>query len=122
MVYIVITFCDSQSFIKGFMALAQFPVVFLFATKNSLLSLLLGPGHGYEKLNYIHRWSGRCMFLGAAIHGSLWIRNHLQYGLPILGPQKETSGVAAFGLLCVIVLSSLKPVRKYFYTIFFVIQ
>lgn len=106
----------------GFLALAQFPVVFLFATKNSLLSLILGPGHGYEKLNYIHRWSGRCMFLGAAVHGTLWIRNHLQFGLAVIGPQKETSGVSAFGILCVIVLSSLQPVRKYFYRAFFVIQ
>jgi ferric-chelate reductase len=106
----------------GFMALAQLPVVFLFATKNSLFSLLLGPGHGYEQLNYIHRWSGRCMFLGAAVHGSLWIRNHLQFGLPILGQQKETSGVASLGLLCAIVLTSLKPVRKYFRQVFFVLQ
>jgi hypothetical protein len=110
------------TFPVGFMALAQFPIVFLLATKNSLLSLLLGPGHGYEKLNYIHRWSGRCMFLGAAVHGSLWIRNHLQFGLPILGQQKETSGVASLGLLCVIVLTSLKPVRKYFRHVFFVCQ
>lgn len=106
----------------GFLALAQFPVVFLFATKNSVLSLLLGPGHGYEKLNYIHRWSGRAMFLGGAVHGALWIRNHLEFGLPIIGPQKETSGVAAFGLLCLIVLFSLQPVRHYFYRMFFVIQ
>ena len=104
------------------MALAQLPVVFLFATKNSVLSLLLGPGHGYEKLNYIHRWSGRGMFLAATIHGSLWIRNHIQYHLAILGPQKETSGVAAFSLLCIIVLSSLKPVRIYLRQIFFYIQ
>ena len=102
--------------------MAQFPVVFLFATKNSILSLLLGPGNGYEKLNYIHRWSGRCMFLGGVIHGSLWIRNHLEWHLPILGPQKETSGVAALGLLSIIVLSSLKPVRTYFYQVFFIIQ
>ncbi|OCH86238.1 iron reductase [Obba rivulosa] len=106
----------------GFMALAQFPVVFLFATKNSVLSLLLGPGNGYEKLNYIHRWSGRGMFLGALIHGSLWIRNHLAYGLPILGQQKETSGVAAFGVLCGIVLTSLRPVRRYFYQSFFILH
>ena len=96
--------------------------MFLFATKNSLLSLLLGPGNGYEKLNYIHRWSGRGLFLCATIHGSLWIRNHIQYNLPILGPQKETSGVAAFALLCIIVLSSLRPVRLYFRQIFFYIQ
>lgn len=62
------------------------------------------------------------MFLGAVVHGSLWIRNHLQFGLPILGQQKETSGVAALGLLCAIVLSSLRPVRKFFYQIFFAIQ
>ncbi|KAH9169184.1 iron reductase [Lactarius sanguifluus] len=106
----------------GFMALAQLPIVFLFATKNSILSLLLGPGHGYEKLNYVHRWSGRGMFLGAIIHGSLWIRNHVQYNLPVLGPQKETSGVAAFALLCIIVLSSLRPVRIYLRQIFFYVH
>jgi len=107
---------------EGFIALAQLPIIFLFATKNSIVSLLMGPGHGYEKLNFIHRWSGRAMFLGALLHGSLWIRNNLQYNLPILGQQKETSGVAAFGLLCVIVLTSLKPIRHYFYEIFYYIQ
>ncbi|KAH9966357.1 hypothetical protein BGW80DRAFT_1342341 [Lactifluus volemus] len=83
------------------------------------LNLGQRPGNGYEKLNYLHRWSGRGIFLGAVIHGCLWIRNHIQYGLPILGPQKETSGVAAFTLLCIIVLSSLKPVRVYFRQVFF---
>lgn len=106
----------------GFLALAQFPVVFLFATKNSVLSLLLGPGNGYEKLNYVHRWSGRGLFICATVHGALWIRNHLQYGLPILGQQKETSGVAAFGVLCVIVVTSLRPVRRLFYQFFFIAQ
>jgi ferric-chelate reductase len=106
----------------GFIALAQFPVVFLFATKNSILSLLLGPGHGYEKLNYIHRWAGRGMFIGAVVHGVLWIRNHLQYNLPILSSQKEDSGVAALALLSLIVLFSLRPIRLYFYQLFFYVQ
>ncbi|KAG2094851.1 uncharacterized protein F5147DRAFT_819676 [Suillus discolor] len=48
----------------GFIALAQFPVVFLFATKNTILSSLLGPGNGYEKLNFMHRMAGRAMFFG----------------------------------------------------------
>ena len=106
----------------GFLALAQFPVVFLFGTKNSILSLLLGPGHGYEKLNYIHRWSGRGMFIGSAVHGAIWINNHLVYDLPILGQQKETSGVAAFGVLCVLVLTSFRPIRRLFYQSFFIVQ
>ena len=62
------------------------------------------------------------MFLGAFLHGSLWIRNHLQYNLPILGQQKETSGVASLGLLGVLVISSLKPVRRLYYQVFTVIQ
>ena len=106
----------------GFMALAQFPVVFLFATKNSIVSLLLGPGNGFEKLNYVHRWAGRGLFICAAVHGALWIRNHLQYDLPIIGQQKEESGVAAFGVLCFLVLSSFRPVRRYFYQFFFLTQ
>jgi hypothetical protein len=44
------------SFLLGFIALAQLPPVFLFASKNSpLTALLLGPGVDYTKLNYIHR-------------------------------------------------------------------
>ncbi|KIK58003.1 hypothetical protein GYMLUDRAFT_75092 [Collybiopsis luxurians FD-317 M1] len=106
----------------GFMAIAQLPVVFLFATKNSIVSLLLGPGHGYEKLNYIHRWSSRCLFLGAVVHGSLWIRNHLQYDIQIIGAQKETSGVAALGVLCGLVLTSIRPVRKRLWSFFWVLH
>ena len=52
------------------------PVIFWLGIKNSIFSLLLGPGNGYEKLNYIHHWSGRCLVLGGFVHGSLWIRNH----------------------------------------------
>lgn len=106
----------------GFLALAQFPVVFLFATKNSILSLLLGPGNGYEKLNFMHRMAGRAMFLAGCIHGALWICNHIQYGIPILGRQKETSGVTSLALLVIIVLTSLRPVRRLFYEWFFTIQ
>jgi len=106
----------------GFIALAQFPIVFLFAMKNSVVSLLLGPGNGYERLNFIHRWSGRIMFLGAVLHGALWIRNHLEYGIEIIGQQKETSGIAALGLLGVIFLSSLRPIRRLCYEVFYIIQ
>lgn len=103
------------------MGVAQLPVVFLFASKNSVVSFL-SPGHGYEKLNFIHRWAGRGLFLAIAIHGSLWITLDLRYNLPIIGQQKETSGISAFAVLCVIVLTSTLPVRRWFYQGFFVVQ
>jgi ferric-chelate reductase len=106
----------------GFLSVAQLPVVFLFSTKNSIVSFLLGPGVGYEKLNFLHRWSGRVMFLSALIHGALWIRSLVEDGMPILGQKKETTGIIAFSFLALIVLVSLRPIRKYFYQAFFNLQ
>ncbi|KAJ3766319.1 iron reductase [Lentinula raphanica] len=39
-------------------------------------------------------------------------RNHLQYNIQIIGAQKEMSGVAALGVPCDIVLTSLMPARN----------
>jgi hypothetical protein len=102
------------------MTIAQLPFVFLFATKNSLLSVLWQKG--YEKLNFLHRWAGRGVFLSASLHGGFWIRNHLQYNVPILGFEKERLGVITYSTLGVIVLTSLKPVRKFAYQVFFYLQ
>lgn len=104
----------------GFLAIAQLPPVFLLATKNSPLAILISSG--YEKLNYLHRWCSRGTVFAAAVHGALWIRNHREYGLQILGSQKETSGVAALALLFVLAISSVRPVRTHVYQIFRVIQ
>ncbi|KIY45553.1 hypothetical protein FISHEDRAFT_66860 [Fistulina hepatica ATCC 64428] len=103
----------SNSNRAGFMAIAQLTPVFLFATKNSPLALLFGIS--YDKVNFLHRWTSRSLFLCVLVHGSLWINNRIQYNLPILGQQKETSGIAAFGVLGGLVLTSLRPVRRWFY-------
>ncbi|KAF8149317.1 hypothetical protein K438DRAFT_1988946 [Mycena galopus ATCC 62051] len=91
-------------YVRGnFLALAQLPPVFLFVSKNSSLpALLLGPGVEYKKLNYIHRWSARFIFLGPM--------------------QKEASGVAALATLCLIVLTSVAPVRQWCYAAFLVLH
>ncbi|KAJ7199408.1 hypothetical protein GGX14DRAFT_661928 [Mycena pura] len=81
--------------------------------------LLLGPGIDYTKLNFIHRWAGRFLFLGALVHGTLW-NNHVIYDLPILSQQKEGSGVAALSVLCVLVLTSAAPLRRWCYSAFLV--
>ena len=59
---------------------------------------------------------------GGFVCGSLWIRNHLQYSIFIIGRQKGTSGVACLDSPGVILLGSLKSVRKQFYQTFFVVQ
>ncbi|KZW01965.1 hypothetical protein EXIGLDRAFT_760198 [Exidia glandulosa HHB12029] len=101
----------------GFMSLAQLPVIFVFASKNGILSVLLG--RGYEKLNFLHRWAGRGLLLSATIHGSLWIRNHLLEAPYLMKGLKEGQGMAAYGTLCLIVLTSLSPIRRAAYQVFF---
>lgn len=50
----------------GWIAVSQYPVAVLLASKNSLIGLLVGKG--YEKLNYLHRWVGRLMFISIVFH------------------------------------------------------
>jgi heme O synthase-like polyprenyltransferase len=101
------------------MALAQLPLLFLLSTKNSILAALLG--RGYEKLNFLHRWSGRAVFLSATIHGSLWINNHIKLKAS-LKEEKEMRGIFAYTILCIMILTSLRPVRNLAYQFFFVSQ
>ena len=102
--------------------MAQLPIVFLFATKNSIIYVLLGPGVGYEKLNFLHRWSARVMFFAALLHGALWIKVLLGRGRPIFGQEKETTGIVAFSFLALTVLVGLRPVRVFVYQAFFSLQ
>ena len=102
------------------MSVAQLPVIFLFASKNGILSLLLG--RGYDKLNFLHRWAGRAILMTTTIHGSLWIRNHLTQAPELMKGLKEGQGMAAYGTLCLIVISSLGPVRRAAYQLFFFCQ
>ena len=92
------------------------------ATKNSIVSLLLGPGNGWEKLNFIHRWSGRIMFLGSMLHGALWIQNHLEYDLPIIGQRRRDPVLRLSDCSGVVVLSSLPFVGRWACQVFYVVQ
>lgn len=104
----------------GFLVLAQLSIVFLLATKNNVLAVLMG--RGWEKLNFLHRWAGRGVFLSATIHGASWINNHIRISPSALKERKEMLGMAAYGVLCVIVLSSSRPVRLAAYQFFFIVQ
>ena len=105
---------------SGFLVLAQLSIVFILATKNSVLAVLVS--RGWEKLNFLHRWAGRGVFLSATIHGASWINNHIRISPSALKDSKEMLGMAAYGVLCVIVLSSSRPIRMVAYQFFFIVQ
>ncbi|KAG8876946.1 hypothetical protein FRB98_006957 [Tulasnella sp. 332] len=106
----------------AFLTLAQLPFVFVFASKASPVTFLLG--RGYEKLNFIHKWAGRALLLTATIHGSMWIRYRIKNNEVSLlyHEEKELRGYGTYTLLCLIVLSSLKPVRRFAYDFFYALH
>ncbi|OJA16573.1 hypothetical protein AZE42_03834 [Rhizopogon vesiculosus] len=67
----------------GFVAMSQIPIVYLLATKNNLLGMLIGAGYEkvgvykilnqhaptvYVQLNYIHRFAGIILVVASNVH------------------------------------------------------
>lgn len=66
------------------------PILFLLATKNNLLSVIVGKS--YVKLNFLHRFAGRCITACSILHSGLYIKRecHTITEAPPCGSQKLT--------------------------------
>ncbi|GAA5837137.1 hypothetical protein JCM11251_005264 [Rhodosporidiobolus azoricus] len=98
---------------SGAIATAQLPAVFLFATKNNVLSVV---GKGYEKLNYLHRIGGRLSIFCGLLHTLLYL---------LKTPLNWTNQVHVTGVVCaiasvVLLLGSISYFRRAFYQVFLV--
>ncbi|KAK1221084.1 hypothetical protein PQX77_016131 [Marasmius sp. AFHP31] len=109
-------FTDSVRF--GWITVGQLPFVFLFATKNNLLGLLMGVG--YEKLNFLHRFVARLVIISVNVHSV-----HYFYAWCIAGQFRQRivrphNVWGIIGLLCLncLYLFSTSSIRKRFYAFF----
>ncbi|KAI9823473.1 MAG: hypothetical protein M1832_002484 [Thelocarpon impressellum] len=106
----------------GYVAMCQFPLIFLLAGKNNVIGLLTGSS--YERLNWLHRWVARGLFLTSTIHMGYWFTSwdRWDYIKPKIQEDLITQrGLAAWGVLAWIVISSMTPIRGWCYE-FFVLQ
>lgn len=106
----------------GFIALSMLTPLFLLATKNNPLSLLLGSS--YLSLNWAHRWVGRLIWLSATVHGFQWIifYTRAEGGSETLKGDKVLRGIASWILLTVLAGTSIRPVRRRWYQLFWYTQ
>lgn len=105
----------------GFIAIAQLPLIFLLAAKNNFIGILAGTS--YERLNWLHRWVARTLWLTTTIHMCFWFRSWGRYNyiLKKLTTDKLTqTGFASWCILTFIVLTSIAPVRRMSYELFVV--
>jgi len=106
----------------AWLAIAQVPLIVLLVGKNNLISMMTGVSH--ERLNVLHRWAARTMLLMAIFHFGFEMTGWSKYGLVKLEWRTDTcppTGMAALAILIWINISTISPLRHFFYE-FFVIQ
>ncbi|KAK8041649.1 ferric reductase like transmembrane component [Apiospora rasikravindrae] len=114
-------FWERIGFRNAWVTVTQVPLLYLLSSKTSLVALLAGTS--YERLNWLHRWVARTIFVTATVHGfHFWtewvladfVQDYLQW-MPMV-----KFGLGAWGILLWMVLTSLRPLRSMAYEVFVV--
>ena len=107
----------------GFIALSQLPVIMLLSIKSPLPLPLFLPTLSYEHYNFLHRWAGRTLFILVTVHGTMWLNQYIKAGAwDQVWSDMSKTGMWAFAMMCGIVITSLKPVRRKCYQLFWAAQ
>ncbi|OJD18449.1 hypothetical protein AJ78_01505 [Emergomyces pasteurianus Ep9510] len=114
---------ETVGYRTGFITIAQLPLVILLSSKVNIIGLLTGSS--YERLNWLHRWVARILWLTATIHMGFWFRSWDRYDYILVKLTTDPitqRGFAAWCILTFIVLVSMAPVRKLSYEIFVLVH
>lgn len=103
----------------GFVSIAQLPLIVLLASKDNIIGALTGVG--YERLNWLHRWTARTLWLSVTLHMGFWFRNWARYDyikVKLTTDPLTQRGFAAWCILTFVVATSGAPMRKLSYEVF----
>jgi NAD(P)H-flavin reductase len=112
-------FWERIGFRNAWVTVTQIPFLYLLASKSSVLGVIAGSS--YERLNWLHRWVARTMFVTATIHGFHFWTEYQQAGLVSYMIQMMPMikyGFAAWGLLLWANVSGMPPLRHWNYELF----
>ena len=109
-------------FRNAWISVTQVPLVYLLASKSSLIGCVIGSSH--ERLNWLHRWVSRTLLVTVTVHGGFfmaeWVRaDFVKLELEMMPMVKY--GLGAWAILVWTFISSLSPLRRLAYE-FFVLQ
>ncbi|KAI1496473.1 ferric reductase like transmembrane component-domain-containing protein [Biscogniauxia marginata] len=104
---------------NAWVTVTQIPLLYLLASKANVIGLITGIS--YERLNWLHRWVARSMFLTATVHGfhfwTEWVRfDMVQMELNMM--PMVPYGLGAWGILLWMTITSFKPLRSLAYEVF----
>ncbi|KAI6367525.1 hypothetical protein MCOR25_004890 [Pyricularia grisea] len=112
-------FWERIGFRNAWMTVMQVPLLYILATKASVLGAIIGSSH--ERLNWLHRWVARTMLVTGAVHGFYFYEQWVIYDfvedeLDMMPMVKF--GFGAWAILAWSVLTSFSPLRHAWYELF----
>ncbi|KAH8674327.1 hypothetical protein BX600DRAFT_378742 [Xylariales sp. PMI_506] len=108
-------------FRNAWVTVTQVPFLYLLSSKTNIIGLIAGTS--YERLNWLHRWVARTMFITATMHGFHFYREWVLadfVALEIALMPMVKYGLGAWGILLWMVITGLKPFRSMAYEVFVV--
>ncbi|KAF2033866.1 hypothetical protein EK21DRAFT_57580 [Setomelanomma holmii] len=114
-------FLDDVAFRAAWLTLTQFPLVYLLSTKSGPLNFIASLSH--ERVNWIHRCVTRTLLLSATVHAVIMktsidtndILHSKEQGMSVV-----RYGIAAYGTLLWIAITSILPLRRWSYRVFYI--
>lgn len=103
---------------NAWIALTQLPMLYLLSMKVNPIGWIVGMSH--ERINWLHRWVARVMFVTATVHGfhfwTQWAKAEFtEFALEIMPLTKY--GFGAWGILLWNVIVGFVPVRRMAYEV-----
>lgn len=110
------TYWERIGFRNAWVTVCQLPMLYLISMKFNPVGFLIGAGH--ERLNWLHRWVARTMFVTATMHGfhfwTEWVRaDFVEYELELMPMVKY--GLGAWSILLWSTVVGFVPVRRMAY-------
>ena len=114
-------FVDDVAFRAAWVTVVQIPLVFFLSTKRGPINIL--SNISYNRLVWIHKWVGRTIFVSATTHVAI-MKSSISLSDVLLSPSKSAAvvryGIGSYVLLSWIAISSIIPVRKWSYRVFYI--
>lgn len=112
-------FWERIGFRNAWVTVTQVPFLYLLASKSSLLGKIAGSS--YERLNWLHRWVARTMFVTATVHGWHFYSEYqradiVSYMFQMMPMMKY--GLGSWAILLWANISGLLPLRHLCYEFF----
>ncbi|KKP05810.1 hypothetical protein THAR02_02094 [Trichoderma harzianum] len=109
-------FWERIGYRNAWVTLTQLPMLFLLSTKVNIIGFLIGTSH--ERLNWLHRWVARTMFVTCTVHGfnfwTEWVRaDFVELELDAMPMVKY--GLGAWAILLWNVVVGFVPIRRVAY-------